>query len=83
MKSDQNNSWNNSFRYMQKILRESGPAAAASYSLIGAVMLLGGLGYLLDKYLHTKPWLLLSGLFLGLAVGFYGLIKVIFISPKK
>ena len=83
MKSDQNNSWSNSFRYMQKILRESGPAAAASYSLTGAVLFLGGVGYLLDKYLHTKPWLLMVGLFLGLAVGFYGLIKVIFISPKK
>ena len=83
MKSDQNNSWSNSFRYMQKILRESGPAAAASYSLIGAILLLGGLGYFLDKYLNTRPWLLLVGLFLGLAVGFYGLIKVIFISPKK
>jgi F0F1-type ATP synthase assembly protein I len=68
---------------MQKILRESGPAAAASYSLIGAVLLLGGLGYLLDKYLNTRPWLLLVGLFLGLTVGFYELIKVVFGSPKK
>ena len=83
MKSDQNNSWGNSFRYMQKILRESGPAAAASYSLIGAVLLLGGLGYLLDKYLNTRPWLLLAGLFLGIAVGFYELIKVVFGSQKK
>jgi len=46
MKSDQNNSWSNSFRYMQRILRESGPAAAASYSLIGAVLLLSSMIYL-------------------------------------
>jgi F0F1-type ATP synthase assembly protein I len=68
---------------MQKIFRESGPEAAASYSLIGAVLLLGGLGYLLDKYLNTRPWLLLAGLFLGIAVGFYELIKVVFGSTKK
>jgi len=32
-----------SFRYLQETVRRSGPAAAASYTLIGAIILLGGL----------------------------------------
>lgn len=35
-------------------------------TLIGA---LGG--YWLDKYLHSSPWFLLAGIFLGSAAGFF------------
>ena len=62
-----------SLNAFQENLRRSGPAAAASYSLIGAIILFGGLGYALDAWLGTSPWFLLAGLLLGIAVGFYGL----------
>src|SRR5713226_8183068 len=62
-----------SLKAFQENLRRSGPAAAASYSLIGAIILLGGLGYALDAWLGTSPWFLLAGLLLGIAVGFYEL----------
>ncbi len=66
-----------SFQYFQKVIRESGPAASASYTLIGAIILLGLIGYFSDNWLGTSPWLLLTGLLLGLIVGFYELAKTV------
>jgi F0F1-type ATP synthase assembly protein I len=56
----------------------AGPLAAASYTLIGAIILLGGIGYAVDRWRGTSPWFLLGGLLLGLAVGFYELAKTVF-----
>ena len=54
---------------------------AASYTLIGAILLLGGIGYALDAWLGTSPWFLLSGLLLGIIVGFYELAKTVWRRP--
>jgi F0F1-type ATP synthase assembly protein I len=67
-----------SFRYLQENVRKSGPAAAASYTLIGAIILLGGIGYAIDEWRGTSPGFLLGGLLLGLIVGFYELAKMVF-----
>lgn len=64
--------------YLQKMLKQAGPAMAASYTLIGAIILCGGVGYWIDKKYGTAPWCLLGGLLLGLIVGFYDIIKVTF-----
>jgi F0F1-type ATP synthase assembly protein I len=66
-----------SFRYLQENIRRSGPAAAASYTLIGAIILFGGIGYAVDEWRGTSPWGLLAGLLLGLALGFYELAKTV------
>lgn len=66
-----------SFQYLQEIIRRSGPAATASYTLIGAILLLGGIGYLIDRWQGTSPWFLLAGLMLGMIVGFYELAKTV------
>jgi F0F1-type ATP synthase assembly protein I len=50
---------------------------SVSYGIVGAVLLLGALGFVLDRTLDTTPWLMLAGLFGGLAIGFYGLRKYI------
>ena len=42
----------------------------ASYTLIGAIMLLGGIGYAIDRWRGTSPWFLLGGLLLGMSSGF-------------
>ena len=83
MNSDQNNFWSGSFQYMSKILKESGPAASASYALIGAILLLSFSGYMLDKFFTTDPWFLFIGIFTGLIVGFYELFKLTNIKKKK
>lgn len=61
-------------------LARSGPAAAVGYTMIGAIVLLGGGGYALDEWLGTSPWFLFGGLMLGLVVGFYELAKTIWRS---
>lgn len=63
-------------RALQDNVSRSGRAAGASYTLIGAIVLLGGLGYALDQWQGTSPWGVLGGLLLGIVVGFYELIKV-------
>ena len=62
----------------QETVRKSGPAAMGSYTLIGAIILLGGIGYAVDRWRGTSPWFLLAGLVLGLIVGFYELAKTVF-----
>ncbi len=69
-----------SLRNLQDNIRRAGPAATASYSLIGAVLLLGGGGRLLDRWQGTEPWGLLAGLLAGLVVGFYELAKTVWKS---
>jgi F0F1-type ATP synthase assembly protein I len=66
-----------SAKSLQDNARRSGPAAAASYTLIGAIILLGGIGYAIDQWRGTSPGFLLGGLMLGLAVGFYELARAV------
>jgi F0F1-type ATP synthase assembly protein I len=61
----------------QQNVTSAGPVAAASYTLIGAILLLGAIGYALDRWRGTSPWFLLAGLLLGLIVGFYELAKAV------
>ena len=67
----------------QRNLRNSAPYAAASYTLIGAILVLGGLGFLADEWLGTAPWLLLLGLMLGITVGFYELARLVWGRPRS
>ena len=69
-----------SLKALQTTLITSGPAAMASYTLIGAIVLLGGIGYALDEWRGTSPWFLFGGLILGLIVGFYELARTLWRS---
>ncbi|MFN2578124.1 MAG: AtpZ/AtpI family protein [Pyrinomonadaceae bacterium] len=55
--------------------RKSGLAYAAAFSLFGSVMAGLTAGWLLDRWLHTRPWLLVAGVVLGAAAGFYEFIR--------
>ena len=66
-----------SLQALQENIRRAGPAATASYTLIGAIFLIGGLGYVLDHRFETSPWFLLIGLLTGLIIGFYQLAKMV------
>ncbi|HUF48018.1 MAG TPA: AtpZ/AtpI family protein [Vicinamibacterales bacterium] len=57
--------------------QKAGPAAMASYSLIGAIIMFGGLGYAIDRWRGTEPWFLVGGLVLGLVYGFYQLARTV------
>ena len=74
---DQKRSVSGSLKVLQETVVSSGPAAGASYTLIGAIILLGGIGYAVDLWRGTAPWGLLGGLALGLIVGFYELARAV------
>lgn len=61
-------------RAFQENAQRAGPAAAASYTLTGGILVLGGLGYAADNWLQTSPWLFLIGLTVGITAGFYAVV---------
>jgi len=68
-------SYARSVKSLQDNVTQAAPAMAASYSLVGAILLFGAIGYAVDRWRGTAPWFLLAGLLFGVAVGFYELIK--------
>ena len=74
-KKDSRYSFARSIQEFQENVSRAGPAATASYTLIGAIVVLGGLGYAVDRWLGSEPWGAFGGLLLGLVVGFYELVK--------
>ena len=59
----------------EEINRKSGIAYAAAFSLFAAVVAGLILGWLLDRWLGTRPWLLVVGIVLGIAAGLYEFIR--------
>jgi ATP synthase protein I len=66
-------------RKTDKISGDSAKAFALAwslpFSLVVPMVVGGGLGYLLDRWLHTKPLFLLVLGILGLAVGIREMVK--------
>ena len=66
-----------SARALQHTAEQAGPAAGAGYTMIGAILLLGFIGYGIDSWRGTSPWFLVGGLLLGIVVGMYELAKTV------
>src|SRR5437870_5411545 len=60
----------------QEANRKSGVAYAAALTLFFSVAALTGVGWLLDRWLGTRPWLLVAGLLLCAVAGFYEFIRL-------
>jgi len=60
----------------QETNRKSGLAYAAGFSLFSAVVAGLVAGWLMDRWLGTRPWLLVAGIVLGAVVGFYQFIRM-------
>lgn len=56
--------------------RKSGFAYAAALTLFASVVSFCGLGWFLDRWLGTQPWLLVAGIVLGSAVGLYEFVRL-------
>ena len=56
--------------------RKSGIAYAAALTLFAAVVSFCGIGWVLDRWLGTKPWLLVVGIVVGAAAGFYEFVRL-------
>ena len=65
-------------RLLEENITRSGSVIAASYTMVGGILLLGGIGYAVDRWRGTEPWFLLAGLLLGVVVGFYELAKTVY-----
>ena len=68
--------------YFQNIVKESGPAASASYTLVASVLIFTLLGWYIDSSRGTKPIGILVGLCIGLISGFYHLAKTIWTRKR-
>lgn len=75
MRNDERFSKGGWVEWMQSNLRRGEPAIVASYALVGAVIGLGGAGFAADWYFGTTPWCLLGGLFAGIGIGFFAVIR--------
>lgn len=62
---------------LQANMASVGPAVSASYTLLGAILLLGGIGYALDTRFGTAPAFVVTGLLLGVGAGLYHLAKIL------
>jgi len=49
----------------------------ASYGLVGAILLFGALGYFADRMAGSTPRYVIIGLVVGIAIGFYSLVKTV------
>ena len=65
------------FKSFQNIVKQSGPAAAASYGLIASILIFTYLGWIIDKNIDSSPFAILIGMLLGIIIGFYHLIKAV------
>jgi ATP synthase protein I len=55
--------------------RQFAEAMELPFVIVGAVILGGGVGWLLDRHLHTAPWLMLAVGSLGFAVGLRDVLR--------
>jgi ATP synthase protein I len=56
--------------------RRSGIAYAAAFTLFACVAAFTGIGWLMDRRLGTAPWMLILGLVIGAAAGFYEFVRL-------
>jgi ATP synthase protein I len=75
-KKNRSFSYSRSAKSLQENATNAGSAAGASYTLVGGILVLGAIGYGIDKWRDTSPWGLIIGLTLGIVVGFYDLVKI-------
>ena len=61
----------------QDVNRRSGLAYAAALALFFSVLTFFGLGWFLDRWLGTSPWLVVVGIILGACLGFYEFYRLI------
>lgn len=65
--SDDSPKLSKSQKAVRDVTKESALAMELPFTIVGAIVLAGFLGYLVDRWLHTWPWLAVVGGALGFA----------------
>lgn len=60
----------------KNVARKSGIVYAAVFAIISAILGFLFIGWVLDRWLGTSPWLLVTGIILGSIAGFYQFIRL-------
>jgi ATP synthase protein I len=58
-------------------------AGSLGFALVISILVFTGLGYLLDRWLHTGPWLMVGGVFVGFVLGFTYVVLVAFARASR
>jgi F0F1-type ATP synthase assembly protein I len=58
---------------------EQGPQASSGmgFMLVALVVLFGAAGYGLDRWLHTMPWFMVAGVFVGFGLGLAYMVLIL------
>lgn len=62
-------------RQLQSDLDRNEHQIFASYGLVGAIIIFGAMGYAADRLWSSSPRYVIIGLVIGIALGFYNLVK--------
>ncbi len=73
----------NASDYQVKHPRVVGLAASLGFSIVASLIVCIGAGLLLDQWLDTSPWLLLTGVVIGLIAAGYQLWELVLISDNS
>ena len=57
-------------------IRKSGLAYSAAVALLGSIVFMLIIGWVLDTFFGTTPWLLVGGILLGSVIGFYQFFRI-------
>ena len=61
----------------ESVDRKSGLIYAAVLSFVLSTVTCLGVGWALDRWLGTGPWLVVTGILLGAGVGFYQFVRLL------
>ena len=69
---------------MSKDAERRPPAAGGlGFMLVALVVGFTVVGYYMDRWLHTKPWLMVGGVFVGAGLGFFYMVLVLFADSSR
>ena len=60
---------------MARARQAAAPWIRLAWRVFGGVLVGAGAGWLVDGRVHSSPWGLIIGIFVGLGAGFYGLTQ--------